>query len=85
MPANKFDPVYPESVALSGQEVAEKSSFYNGLSLQQHFSSMAMQGLLSTEIVQYPSDPEVKQKLVSIALDYADELIKQLNERNKND
>ena len=84
---NADKPIYPTtSQKINETEFFEynlpnKEKQYSGLTKREHFAGLAMQGLLSSFIHNAENGFYGKDVVVSTAIEYADELLKQLEEK----
>ena len=86
---NADKPINPStSIKISDTEFFEynlpnKERQYSGLSKREHFAGLAMQGLISsfTEKASYGGWGTEIEETIKCAIEYADELLKQLEEK----
>ena len=86
---NADKPINPStSIKISDTEFFEynlpnKERQYSGLTKREHYAGLAMQGLISsfTEKASYGGWRTEMEATVKCAIDYADELLKQLEEK----
>ena len=86
---NADKPIYPTtSQKINGTEFFEynlpnKEKQYSGLTKREYFAGLAMQGLISsfTEKASYGGWGTEMKETIKCAIDYADELLKQLEKK----
>ena len=83
----EFEPAFPfkliEQVQHGNDDPTEIETTYFGLSKREYFAGLAMQGILSTytdDLQKYMYKPAEIKAQVTTCIQWADELIKQLNQ-----